>query len=133
MQERNTVQKRLISDQLQRLGNHPTVDEVYSAVREQRPSISKATVYRVLRQMANSGDALRVPIAGVAEHFDHRTDPHYHVVCNVCGRVEDVETSSIGNVNWAEVESASGYEITSHTLQFNGICPTCQMAEKKGF
>ena len=125
MSTRNTVQKRLISEQLHALGDHPTVDEVYEAVRKRRPTISKATVYRVLRGMADAGDALCVSIAGAAERFDHRTDPHFHVVCEVCGHVEDVEESTLGDIDWDAVQGASGYAITGHELQFRGICPAC--------
>ena len=125
MSTRNTVQKRLISEQLHALGNHPTVEEVYEAVRKRRPTISKATVYRVLRQMADSGDALCVPIVNGAERFDHRTDPHFHVVCEVCGHVEDVEESALGDIDWGAAEGVNGYTITGHELQLRGVCPEC--------
>ena len=125
MPTRNTVQKRMISEQLHALGDHPTVDEVYEAVRELRPTISKATVYRVLRQMADSGDALCVPIVNGAERFDHRTDPHFHVVCEVCGHVEDVEESAFGGVDWDAVQGVNGYTVTGHELQLRGVCPAC--------
>ena len=125
MPTRNTVQKRMISEQLHALGDHPTVDEVYEAVRELRPTISKATVYRVLRQMADSGDALCVPIVNGAERFDHRADPHFHVVCEVCGLVEDVEESAFGGVDWDAVQGVNGYTVTGHELQLRGVCPEC--------
>ena len=122
---RNTVQQRIIGEQLRALGNHPTVEEVYAAVREVRPSVSKATVYRVLQKMADTGDALRVPVAGGAEHFDHRADPHSHVVCMVCGHVDDIEASCLEGIDWNAVQSATGYVIAQQEMQFNGICPAC--------
>jgi Fe2+ or Zn2+ uptake regulation protein len=125
MTTRNTVQKRVIREQLHALGNHPTVDEVYGAVRNVRPTISKATVYRVLRGMADTGDALRVPVVDGAERFDHRTDPHFHVVCETCGHVEDVEESALGGIDWRAAQGASGFAITGYELQFRGICPAC--------
>lgn len=132
MQTRNTVQQRIVSDQLRQLGNHPTVDEVYRAVHVQRPSISKATVYRILNKMAHTGDALCVLVAGDAERFDHRTDPHYHVVCTVCGRVDDIEVPpSLGDLDSEAALGASGYVITGHSLFFDGVCPSCQKAQEK--
>jgi len=128
---RNTVQQKIIADQLEKLGNHPTVDEVYRAVSLQRPSISKATVYRTLNKLTDSGHANRVLVSG-AERFDHRVDPHYHVVCAVCGRVDDVEGyGPLDSMCQEAAHSASGYVITGHTLQFSGICPACQMAKEK--
>lgn len=132
MQTRSTVQQRIVSDQLHRLDNHPTVDEVYRAVHAQRPSISKATVYRILNKMAYAGDARCVLVAGGAERFDHRTDPHYHVVCTVCGRVDDIEIPpSLGDLDSEAALDASGYIITGHSLLFSGVCPSCQKAQEK--
>ena len=47
MQERQTKQKTIIYDALMTL-DHPTATEVYSYVHEQYPSVSRATVFRVL-------------------------------------------------------------------------------------
>ena len=126
MATRNTVQQRIIGEHLRALGNHPTVDEVYGAVRAERPSISKATVYRVLHKMADAGDALRVPVVGGAERFDHRVDSHSHVVCMRCGHVADVEPSTIGCIDVEAVQAASNYASIGYELQFRGVCPDCQ-------
>ena len=138
MATRNTVQQRIIAEQLELLGDHPTAERVYLAVSRQRPNISKATVYRTLNKMADAGEATRVHVGGGAERFDHRTDPHFHVVCTRCGKVADVDMES-GYAETAFVSSgcqtasaASGFVITGHTLLFDGICPACQSTEEKG-
>ena len=133
MATRNTVQQKIIAEQLEQLGNHPTVDEVHRAVSMQRSNISKATVYRTLNKLADSGHATRVIVGNGAERFDHRADHHYHVTCAVCGRVDDVEAYAFPGSEAQETASgASGYLITGHDLQFVGICPACQRAEEKG-
>lgn len=129
MASRNTVQQRVIAQQLMELGNHPTADEVYRAVRRQLPSVSKATVYRTLNKLVHSGEATCV-IAGLgAERFDHRTDEHCHVVCMKCGTVQDVSEGVFNDgVDHADAAAACGYEIVGHDLVFEGICPACQRA-----
>lgn len=127
MASRNTVQQRIIAEQLRRLGNHPTADEVYRAVAQQRSSISKATVYRALNKMVEAGEAVRVVVGTGAERFDHRADPHCHVSCVVCGKVEDVCADAFPDgVDHELAAAASGYEILSHDLVFEGVCPACQ-------
>ena len=44
MSGRNTVQRTIIEDELRRLANHPTADEVYEAVHASHPSIGRAAV-----------------------------------------------------------------------------------------
>jgi len=129
MASRNTVQQRIIAEQLRLLGNHPTADEVYQAVAKQRPSISKATVYRTLNKMVEVGDAVRVVVDTGAERFDYRSDPHCHVSCVRCGKVEDVCADAFcDGVDHELAAKASGYQILGHDLVFEGVCPACQQA-----
>lgn len=127
MASRNTVQQRIIADQLGQLNNHPTADEVYRAVKLRLPSISKATVYRTLNKMVDAGSAMRVVAGSGAERFDHRFEPHSHVHCVVCGAVDDVcEGAFPDGVDHEAAAAASGYEILGHGLVFEGVCPACQ-------
>ena len=125
MAGRNTIQREIVLEELRALANHPTADEVYEAVHAKHPSISKATVYRILGKLSDEGVALRVKINNGADHFDHQVFDHYHVRCIRCGRVDDVEVALLTGVN-EEAQRASGYKICGHTLQFDGICPECQ-------
>ena len=107
--------------------DHPTADTVYMHVREQYPNISLGTVYRNLTLLSDIGEIARLNVGDGVDHFDADTSPHQHIVCNVCGCVQDIflpDTSEIMNF-------ASKYYdgvITSHTLHFRGICSTCAKA-----
>ena len=125
MASRNTVQRAIIEDELRRLANHPTADEVYEAVHVEHPSIGRATVYRTLGKLSDEGRIGRVRINNGADRFDHQAFAHYHVRCTCCGRVDDVMIPVLDGVD-ERAAQASGYQITSHSLQFDGICPACQ-------
>ena len=125
MGARNTVQRAIISEELRNLANHPTADDVYLAVHDKHPSIGRATVFRTLGKLADEGEISRVRINNGADRFDHRAFAHYHVRCVCCGRVDDVMTPVLTDVDDLAGE-ASGYVIIGHSLQFDGICPTCQ-------
>ena len=127
MATRNTVQKSIVLQALNELANHPTADAVYDRVHASHPSISKATVYRVLNKMSDENQVLRVRINNGADHFDHQVFPHYHVRCIECGRVDDVIIPLLSEVEEQAAE-ASLYLITGCSLQFDGICPACQAA-----
>lgn len=125
MAARNTVQRTIVLEALRELANHPTADEVYEAVHAKHPSISKATVYRLLNKLSEDGDALKVKINNGADHFDHNVFAHYHVRCMVCGRVDDVLVPVLQTID-ADASEVSGYKVTGHSLQFDGVCPACQ-------
>ncbi len=131
MTTRNTVQKAIVLETLRTLANHPTADAVYDAVHANLPSISKATVYRLLNKAADAGQIGRVRINNGADRFDHQTFPHYHVRCSCCGRVDDVVIPLISTTEKQAVR-ASGYIIVRSSIQFDGVCPSCQgMLEEK--
>ncbi len=118
------MQKQIVKQKLAELGNHPTADEVTARVQEEYPTISRATVYRVLNKLADSGEAMRVRINNGSDHFDHQVFPHYHVHCSRCGKVADVEMPIEEMEKF--LQDTSGYLILGYTLQFDGICPKCQ-------
>ena len=132
MASRNTVQQKIIAQQLALLANHPTADEVYRAVNAEHPSISKATVYRTLNKMAQNGTATKVRLNNGADHFDHQTHDHYHVVCSQCGKVSDISIGPLfPSQDQKTIEEESGFIITGHSFQVEGICPACQAAGLK--
>ena len=89
MQERQTKQKQIIYEALQTL-DHPTATEVYGYVHNMYPTVSRATVFRVLGGFAANGRALELRAAGDEIRYDYNVMPHYHAHCRECGRVADV-------------------------------------------
>ncbi len=125
MAERQTMQKTIIYAALCELGNHPTADMVYERVQRDFPTVSKATVYRVLRQMSEQGKILRIPVPEGADHFDHQTHQHFHVCCSGCAKVDDVQMPDPGPLEKTVTDSC-GYELSGCSVVLKGLCPTCQ-------
>lgn len=124
MQTRNTVQKQIVMQTVQRMHDHPTADAVYAAVSAEHPSISKATVYRNLNQLAAQEEIRRVPVPNGADRFDFRTEEHYHVRCSKCGAVFDVHMPHINNLI-ESIEDSSGVAVKRYDILFEGICSHC--------
>ena len=59
MQERQTIQKTVIYEMLKAL-DHPTATEVYARLKDSYPTISRATVFRVLGGFSSKGKALEL-------------------------------------------------------------------------
>lgn len=122
--KRNTIQRHLILDAVKKLNIHATAEEVYDYVVREHPTVSKATVYRNLSQMAEAGELLNIGNLQGATHYDHNLHQHYHFICEECGRVFDV------NKLFPEIEEPlsdlAGFEIRSHSLVFSGVCLNCK-------
>jgi len=124
MMKRNTVQRQIILEALKRLNTHPTVEEVYREIHKTHPTISKVTVYRDLRQLADNGVIQKISLQEELERYDKRTDHHYHFKCKNCGVLFDVDVDYPKEMD-EEVRQKYGFQVDKHDVVFSGICPKC--------
>ncbi|MGN0818530.1 MAG: Fur family transcriptional regulator [Candidatus Coproplasma sp.] len=125
MDTRNTEQKRIIREALKR-ADHPTASELYRAVQAENPHISRATVFRVLAQFADCGEARKLEFIGSDTRYDGYTQPHAHCRCVICGKIADVYDEKLVSVLCKR--NVAGYAVYSAALEFNGVCPDCSKA-----
>ncbi len=117
-------QREMILNQVKMFPVHPTADQVYTALKTDNPNLSLGTVYRNLNLLSEMGELLKIRIADGSDRFDGRTDRHYHMVCDKCSRVFDVELSELDGLN-DTVSQKYGHKLTMVTLNLNGVCCEC--------
>ncbi len=130
MARRNTIQRSLVLEAVNQLHCHASADEVYEAIIQEHPTISKATVYRNLNLLAETGEIRRLEIPGSADRYDHRTHNHCHVKCDVCKRVFDVDMDYVSGLE-SGIRDRHGFDFTGYDILFHGICPECKQASGK--
>ena len=121
--QRHSKQRDAILDNLRSRYDNPTAEDIYFDLKKTFPSLSLATVYRNLSQLADDGTVLRINTGG-AVHFDGNSENHYHLVCRDCLSVIDVEMPVVPTLN-ADAEKSLGGKILTHTVIFNGLCKNC--------
>ncbi len=124
MQERQTKQKQIIYEALKTL-NHPTATEVYGWVHDTYPTVSRATVFRVLGGFADSGRALELRSAGSEVRYDYNVEPHCHGRCLHCGKLVDIEVEGLPK-GGVKATACDGFEVESYVLEFFGACKECK-------
>jgi Fur family ferric uptake transcriptional regulator len=121
---RLTTQRQIILEELAKVKSHPTASELYDMVRKRLPRIGLGTVYRNLELMADNGMILKIEVGGTQKRFDAFTDPHYHIRCSSCGKVDDMDLPVLDDLVNSAGESSS-YQILGHHVEFTGVCPDC--------
>lgn len=124
-QQRMTRQRSVILETLVHMRCHPTADELYDRVRQQLPNVSLGTIYRNLDLLTRAGRVRRLEIAGIQARFDAELEPHHHVRCTRCGRVDDVAIADETEVH-SPARSRQGFSITGFRIEYDGICPDCR-------
>ena len=126
--QRMTKQRKIILEEIHKLREHPTADEIYARVREKLPRISMGTVYRNLEILANSGLIRKLDPGLPQMRFEGNMDEHYHITCTQCGKIEDAPIGPLKNTV-EDLEKALGnmtkHGIFGHKLEFIGLCKEC--------
>ncbi len=123
--QRFTEQRAAVYRRLLATDQHPTADDVFTAVRADVPDISLATVYKSLETLVGCGLAVKLTYGDGSARYDGRTDPHPHARCLSCGAVLDVP----GKLDPAALERlgpVNGFAVEGYRLELVGRCIGCR-------
>lgn len=101
---------------------HPTADEIFEALRDSIPTLSKTTVYNTLKLFVAHGVIDEVFIDRTSERFDGNTLLHAHFLCNCCGAIIDTPIENPERVNDSLPHGAS---LNKTQLLYFGTCEKC--------
>jgi len=123
---RLTPQRLAVIRALGRDGSHPSAEEVHRRLLPENPTLSLATVYKTIALLKQEGLLLEIDFGAADNRYDIlRPYPHPHAVCTRCGAVADPGDPDISELV-ARMARDTGYAITSHRLDFFGLCPRCR-------
>jgi Fur family iron response transcriptional regulator len=74
---------------------HPSADQVFAAVRDRLPVLSRATVYNTLHLLVDKGLLRHLTIAEGRVVFDPVLEHHHHFVDDDTGEVVDIPAPAI--------------------------------------
>lgn len=100
---------------------HPTVDQIYSELHKEIPTLSKTTVYNSLNALADVGLVKVITIEDNEARYDIVTDDHGHFKCESCGNIYDFEI----NINNLDSKDLNDFKIKNRDVYFKGVCPDC--------
>ena len=118
-----TPQRLKIVSMIERHG-HINIEELYRQMREEFPSVSLATIYKNINQMVENGLVQEVKLPTQKSVYEIVKEPHLHMVCDRCHKIEDIVVGTDKIIE--EAEKVSGYEILDSFITLRGICPECR-------
>lgn len=128
-QVRVTPQRQIILKYLVAHHNHPSVETLFHALEDELPNLSMATVYNTLNLFVDLGIVIALPNDKGGLRYDFYGRPHYHIICENCGKITDVFAPNIAaveaNLNH-QTREQTHYLVTSNHVELHGICPECQ-------
>lgn len=120
--QRNTIQREIVYKTVTSMHDHPSADTVYEAVHREYPGIARATVFRILRSLAEQGMVQRVCLSVSADRYDFTLTPHAHAVCRVCGKVTDAPDDGCDSMPG----QCGDITVEHKDIVYRGICAACK-------
>jgi Fur family transcriptional regulator, ferric uptake regulator len=122
-----TAERQAVFDELFARHEHLEADEILVRLRGKGKKISRATIYRTLELLFDSGIVGRVRTGETGYRYERlRAGEHHdHLICNECGRVIEFFEPRIENLQ-DEVCDRYGFLPISHSHQMRGICRQCR-------
>lgn len=104
---------------------HFQADELYLRLaRKKKPKpVSRATVFRTLKLLSESGLIRKVAFIDRHSHYEH-TFGHDHLICRKCGRIIEFSDQSLSKA-LAKVCKAQKFQPLSRKVEVVGLCAKC--------
>jgi len=101
--------------------NHPTADEIYQALYEEIPTLSKTTVYNTLHLFIKNHLATMIIMDQTETRYDLVREPHAHFKCMNCSKIFDIDVTPPK----VDAKKLKDYVVQDSQLLYRGMCPQC--------
>jgi Fe2+ or Zn2+ uptake regulation protein len=126
---RLTAQRRVVWEVLHHSEEHLTAEQLHAAAQLELAELSRASVYRILVDLAESGHVREIAVAHGASRYETicEDDPHSDLVCNRCGQIEKLQEPALTHAAQDVIGRHSFEPETSHLVLY-GICDSCRQS-----
>src|SRR5438067_1348841 len=121
---RITSQRQVIIETVFGTEEHFTAEQLLAWARERDSSVSRATVYRTLPLLTESGLVREMDFGKDYKFYDpnYAEHPnHSHIICQDCDKIVEFDSEKIERLE-SEISHKLGFEVKSQRLQITGRC-----------
>ena len=108
---------------------HPTVEQVYQAVRKKYPTLSLATVYQTLHLLTEIGMLQELGTRDRISRYDSDTSPHINIICQNCGAIQDYKSKSVEEF-LSQITGELKRPLIGQHLEIYSYCDQCSARSK---
>lgn len=140
---RVTGPRRAIIDTVFGTHQHFTAEQLLSWARRRDRAVSRATVYRTLPLLTESGLVREMDFGKDYKFYDpnYADHPHHnHIICKDCEQIVEFESDTLKQLE-GEIRERLGFKVQSHRLQItasceefqrHGTCPRRELKQRAG-
>jgi Fur family ferric uptake transcriptional regulator len=121
---RLTQQRRVIIDTAFGTAEHFTAEQLLAWSQSRDQSVSRATVYRTLPLLVESGLIQQLDLGKNETIYDpNYTDhpAHSHIVCRDCNKIVEFESNQLAEIE-SQIQNNLGFHVESVRVQVTASC-----------
>jgi len=111
---------------------HFAPEEILKISKKSNVKVSRATIYRSIQELLESGVIRLTAFGEKHQHFEHLYDekPHHHARCIRCGVMIEFPDQNEDAIYRPTLEN-QGFHILGHEMHFYGFCNKCHSDKTK--
>ncbi|MBI3946176.1 MAG: transcriptional repressor [Armatimonadetes bacterium] len=125
-----TQDRRLILREISRMDEHFHAEDVVERLRGRGAHVSRASVYRTLPLLVESGLLREAPSPEKPSHYEPvvGSEHHDHMVCTECGKLIEFHDPELERLE-GEICRRAGFRPRFHKVEIYGWCEECEARE----
>jgi Fur family ferric uptake transcriptional regulator len=101
-----------------------TAHDLHDELRSAGKNTGLTTIYLALHALAEAGAVHEFRTGDQSAYLVCPADPHEHLICRVCGRVQQQHLDPENC--WQAAAAAVGFETVEQRVEFYGVCDRCR-------
>lgn len=104
-----------------------SAEEILEHIKSEHQDVHKTTIYRELFFLLEHDFIKEIEFGDGKKRYEIAINRphHHHIVCVNCKKVEDIPLEKELEEQENRIEEITNYKLTSHMLEFFGLCPNC--------
>lgn len=106
--------------------NHPSAEDIYRKLKPAFPTMSFATVYKIIDKLKTMGEVLELQFRDGSNRYDGmKATPHAHLGCASCGKIFDLDVDPPLEAA-AKAARKLGFRLVGMRFDLYGTCGECR-------
>jgi Fur family ferric uptake transcriptional regulator len=122
-----TKERRVVLQEIFLRRGHLEAEDLWHSLRKKKKRASRATIYRTLDLLVDSGIVRKVDLGHGHSHFEHVLGHahHEHMICLKCGKVIEFSDEAMEKA-LTQLCKKKKFGHTSHRFEILGHCESCK-------